>query len=181
MSTDDATARHRSGRRGSGVARWVWALPLTLVVVAALVVGWTVLIRGAGDDDTPTCINGDLPLAVWADPATVQDADAVVARYAATSPVVRDFCVRPTVVVRANTDAAAAYAARTPGSAAVWLPVGTDILAGLPGVPADPPVVAETTDGAPVPLVVFGSSDAVDEDAARAGADLLKTVGGEKN
>lgn len=173
---DGTTARHRSGDRGPGVARWVWALPLTVVVVAALVVGWTVLVRGSGEDAAPACIDGDLPLVVWADPATEAAARAVVDGYAASGPVVRDFCVRPTVEVRTDADATSAYAARTPGSAAVWVPADPALAVGLPGAPTGPPAEIRTPDGTSVPLVVLGSSDAVGEDAARAGADLLRSV-----
>lgn len=175
-SRDVSRARHRSGRRGRGVAGWVWVLPVVVVLLAALVAGWFTLIRDDPEDETPQCINGDLSLTAWVDPAAEVAARDLLEKYSATSPVVRDYCVHPVVEIRPTAEAAAAYNARTPGSAAVWFPVGDSAWSGVAGAPPDPPVVATTADGAPVSLVVFGSSGAVAEDSARAGADLLRTV-----
>lgn len=170
--------RHRDGRRGSGIATWVWVTPLALLLVLGLVLGWLALSRGEDADPGEDCFAGDLTLVIWADPAAEQKAGEIAANYAATAPVVRDYCVRPQVVVKTTEDAAAAYGAGELESAAVWLPVGLDALTGLPGAPEDPPVVAETSGGQPVPLVVLGSSPTVTETTARAGADLLRSIVG---
>ncbi|AGP30704.1 hypothetical protein [Corynebacterium terpenotabidum] len=167
---------HGSGRRG--LARWVWVTPLALVVLIALVVSW----MGLSRDDEPTeeteCIAGNLTLMVWADPAAESTAQEITADYLAGAPVVRDFCVIPQIEVRPTADAAADYLDGSPGAAAVWFPAGTVDLTGMPGAPTDPPVVGSTPDNVPVPLIAFGSSSAVTEDAARAAADLLRSVTG---
>lgn len=180
------TPRHRSTGRRRGVATWVWAAPLAVVVIVALVLGWFTLSRGAGDGDVSDCLAGDLDLVVWADPAAEPTARELVDTYAATDPVVRDHCIHARVEVMDTASADEAYRSATAAGpsdgtttvAPVWLPVGTGLTAGLAGAPEVPPVVGSTVDGQPVPLVVFGSSPAVPEDQARAGADFARVVAG---
>lgn len=167
-------ARHRSGTRGRGVATWVWVTPLAVTVIIAAVVGWLFLIRGADDPAGDGCISGDLVLQVWAAPASGEVARHSVDAYGATGPVVRDRCIRPEVTTLSNDEALAAYRSGAPDAAAVWFPEGTVDLTGLPGAPADAPVIGQTPTGTPVPVAVFGSSASVGEDAARAGADMLR-------
>ncbi|MDN6438645.1 MAG: hypothetical protein L0K27_04170 [Corynebacterium nuruki] len=164
----------RQGRGGRKVAAWVWVTPLVIVVIAVLVVGWLALIRDRGDDSAQACLSGDLTLQVWSDPAAEPSALQLVDGYNAGSPVVRDHCVRATVEVKDTPAAVDAYRAGAPGVAPVWFPATAGDAAGLPGAPATVPV-AHTAAG-DVPVVAFGSSPAVEEDAARAAADFVGTV-----
>lgn len=170
----------QGGRRG--IAAWVWAVPLTVVIIAALVVGWVFLVRGSKDDggDANGCLAGDLTLLVWADPAAAQTAEHLVDNYNASSPVVRDHCVRALTEVKPTAEVVEAYRGGAPGVAPVWFPLTAGDAAGLPGAPAEVPVVpgdgdGGSTDGAgDLPVVAFGSSPAVDEDTARAAADFVR-------
>jgi hypothetical protein len=172
---DEGQHRGAGGRR-RGVAAWVWAAPLALVVVAACVVGWYFLARGASDDDTSAddCLAGDLTLLVWADPVAQATAGDLVDSYNAGSPVVRDHCVRALLEVRPVQEAVDAYRSAQPDVAPVWFPVAAPDAAGLPGAPETVPVLPAEDGGRP--LVVFGSSPSVDEDEARAAADFGRTV-----
>lgn len=191
-NTGASHPRHRSqGQRRRqnpsqrrGLAAWVWRTPLAIVLVGGLVFGWLCLTRDSRDNNTHSaateCLLGDLTLTIWADPAVEKTASDLAKRYADTAPVVRDYCVHPHVEVKDTAVAIGDYRAVIPGAAAVWLPITTDIaidqISELPGAPENPPVVATTPEGNPIPLVVFGSSPAVSEDTARAGADLLRII-----
>lgn len=168
--------RHASARRSRGVATWVWAVPVAVVVITAVFIGWLALSRDDNDTDASGCIAGDLGLLVWADPAAQDTARSLVDAYAAADPVVRDFCVRPRLEIKDTAAAVDEYRSAVPGVAPVWLPAGTELTAGLAGAPEDPPVVGTTAEGLPVPLVAFGSSPMVQEDQARAAADFLRTA-----
>lgn len=167
--------RHASARRSRGVATWVWAVPVAVVVIIAVFIGWLALSRD-DNSDASGCIAGDLGLLVWADPATEDTARSLVDAYAAADPVVRDFCVRPRLEIKDTAAAVDEYRSAMPGVAPVWLPAGSELTAGLAGAPEDPPVVGTTAEGLPVPLVAFGSSPMVQEDQARAAADFLRTA-----
>lgn len=164
--------RQGGGRRK--VAAWVWVTPLVIVAIGVLVVGWLALIRDRGDDSAQSCLAGDITLQVWSDPAAEPSAQQLVDGYNAGSPVVRDHCVRATVEVKDTPGAVDAYRAGAPGVAAVWFPATAADVTGLPGAPVTVPV-AHTAAG-DVPVVAFGSSPAVGEDAARAAADFVGTM-----
>lgn len=154
---------------------------MTVLAVVALVIGWIALSRdgGDGDSDASGCISGDMELLVWTDPAAESTARMLVDRYAATDPVVRDHCVHARVELRDTESALDAYRSEAAGVAPVWLPVGDGLTDGLTGAPEETPVVGNTDDGRPVQLAVFGSSPAVPEEQARAGADFSRvTTGG---
>lgn len=168
--------RHASAHRSRGVATWVWAVPVTVVIVIAVFIGWLALSRDDNDSDASGCISGDLGLRVWADPAAEDTARSLVDAYAASEPVVRDFCVQPQLEIKDTAAAVDEYRSAIPGVAPAWLPAGTGLTAGLAGAPEDPPVVGTTAEGLPVPLVAFGSSPMVQEDQARAAADFVRAA-----
>lgn len=192
MTNAHSGPRHQhSGRRRShvrsqrrGLATWVWVTPLTILLAIGLVFGWLSLSRDSRDSEaknaTTTCFLGDLTLIVWSDPTTQETARDLAEKYSLTTPAVRDYCILPRVEVKDTIAAINGYRAESPGAAAVWLPdtsqIGIDQISTLPGGPANPPIVAETPEGQPVPLVIFGSSPSVSEDAARAGADMLRVI-----
>jgi hypothetical protein len=170
--------RHASARRSRGMATWVWAVPVTVVVVIAVVIGWLALSRDDEDSEASGCLAGDLGLLVWADPAAEDTARSLVDAYAATGPVVHDYCVQPQLKIKDTATAVEEYRSTMPGVAPVWLPAGTELTAGLAGAPEDPPVVGTTAEGLPVPLVAFGSSPMVQEDQARAASDFSRASTG---
>lgn len=103
--------RHSSGKnnyRLSGGA--VLVLVVVLALLAALV--WFLANRGgddraAGSDVEPACVSGELSLPIASDNAEV--ADELIEAYAASSPVVRDFCIAPEL--SGGLDEAAVYIA----------------------------------------------------------------------
>ncbi|MFD8879301.1 hypothetical protein [Corynebacterium xerosis] len=96
--------RHSDGQPNYRVAKGPLILLLVVILVGALVFAWFALrasdrdALGAGEN----CVKGDLTLVIAADPAVAglvrDDADA----WAATDPVVRDYCVRPQVTVNGS-------------------------------------------------------------------------------
>lgn len=123
--------RHSDGKPNYRVATGPLILVLVAILVGAAAVGWWMLRdsteegRLAGGE----CSKGDLTMYVAADPAVVGEVEDLATRYAGTNPVVRDHCVRPTVVdmgSRQVVDAVAgAEDAGEPGGAmlpAVWVP-----------------------------------------------------------
>ena len=99
------------------MASWVMAAVVAVIALLALLAWW--LWPGgtaddvAGDAAATGCIQGDMPLPVAADAASEQAARELIESWAATNPVVRDYCVQPTYVD--DVSLAAAYVGITDG------------------------------------------------------------------
>lgn len=105
--------RHSDGKPNYRVATGPLILLLAAILVGAAAVGWWMLRDGAEEGRLAggDCRKGDLTMYVAADPAVVAEVEDLARRYAATNPVVRDHCVRPTVVDMGSRQVADAVAA----------------------------------------------------------------------
>ncbi len=86
--TDDAHRR--------GISRGVVVAFFGVMVVAALVVAWTLLgdrISADGEDAAQACVEGPATITVLADPDLARPLRTIAATYNATKPVIRDRCV----------------------------------------------------------------------------------------
>lgn len=92
-------AKHASGKNNYRLSGELIALLVVLVLIAAAVIWW---LTSRGDDagsteaQTKDCVAGELVL-----PVTASDkgaGQALVDAYGASSPVVRDYCVKPQLV-----------------------------------------------------------------------------------
>ncbi|WJZ17870.1 hypothetical protein CGUA_06500 [Corynebacterium guangdongense] len=132
------------------MASWVIAAVVAVVALLALLAWW--LWPGGSADDlagdadgaqATECIQGDMTLPVAADAASEQAARELVESWAATDPVVRDYCVQPTYVD--DVSLAAVYVGITDGPLA-------DANRGT--------ATADTTPVAAIPVGVAGAPDA---------------------
>lgn len=108
-------ARHSSGKNNYALSGGVIAALLAAVVLVGIGVTYLATrdfsASSPGTDTAASCVAGDLELPVAASDKEV--GQSLVDAYAATDPVVRDFCVRPTLV-ESLTDAAVYIAPNTP-------------------------------------------------------------------
>ncbi|WP_295624479.1 vWA domain-containing protein [uncultured Corynebacterium sp.] len=93
--------RHADGQPNYRVAKGPLILLLVAILVGALAAAWWVL---SNDDDDGLgadgeCIKGDLTLIVGADPSVIGAARDKVREWGESGPVVRDYCVRPQLMV----------------------------------------------------------------------------------
>lgn len=104
------------------MAGWVIAAAVALIAVIALLVWWLWPGTGSGTDtdaaatdaDPAECIQGDLTLPVASDAASAEATLSLIESWAATDPVVRDYCVTPEMTD--DVESAAAYVGITDGA-----------------------------------------------------------------
>lgn len=91
--------RHSTGNNNYSLAKEVIALLVAIALVIAAVVAWLFL-RDNGEnsaaDEQAECVSGDLRLPVAA--ASKAVGEQLIDDYAASNPVVRDYCVKPEYV-----------------------------------------------------------------------------------
>lgn len=133
-------SRHAATDSPTRLAAWIWVV-LAALLIAAVVVAWTVISGDDEDSTTAECIDGDQELLVWVDPAAAEIAEQLVDDYNEASPVVRDRCITATYEVRPTADAVRAYREGMPGVAPVWIPAGTGFIPDLSGAPGRVPIV----------------------------------------
>ncbi|EEI16595.1 VWA domain-containing protein [Corynebacterium lipophiloflavum] len=107
-------ARHASGKNNYALSGGVIAALVAAVLLIGALVAF-VATRGESDavavDESPACVAGELSLPVAATDAAV--ATSLIDAYASANPVVRDFCITPTLV-ESIADAAVYIAPNTP-------------------------------------------------------------------
>lgn len=96
--------RHSDGKPNYNVAKGPLILLLAVILIAALVFAWLQVRDSRKEEDAggKNCVKGDLTLSVAADPAVAGLVRGLVDDWAATSPVVRDYCVRPQLAVNGS-------------------------------------------------------------------------------
>ncbi|WP_296144887.1 vWA domain-containing protein [uncultured Corynebacterium sp.] len=91
--------RHSTGKNNYSLSKEVIALLVAIALVIAAVVAWLFL-RDNGEnsaaDEQAECVSGDLRLPVSA--ASKSVGEQLIDDYAASNPVVRDYCVKPEYV-----------------------------------------------------------------------------------
>lgn len=91
--------RHSTGKNNYSLSKEVIALLVAIALVIAAVVAWLFL-RDNGEnsaaDEQAECVSGDLRLPVAA--ASKSVGEQLIDDYAASKPVVRDYCVKPEYV-----------------------------------------------------------------------------------
>ena len=80
-------SRHAATDSPTRLAAWIWVV-LAALLIAAVVVAWTVISGDDEDSTTAECIDGDQELLVWVDPAAAEIAEQLVDDYNDASPVV---------------------------------------------------------------------------------------------
>lgn len=107
-------ARHASGKNNYALSGGVIAALVVAVLLFGVAIAF-VSTRGDGDTEAsgqaPACVAGDLALPVAATDQAV--ASSLIDAYSNVNPVVRDFCVEPTLV-ESIADAAVYIAPNTP-------------------------------------------------------------------
>lgn len=96
--------RHSDGKPNYRVAKGPLISLLAAILVGAMIFAWVTLRTSDGDDPgiSADCSKGDLTLVVAADPAVAGVVREQVDAWAATDPVVREYCVRPQVTVNGS-------------------------------------------------------------------------------
>lgn len=96
--------RHSDGKPNYRVAKGPLISLLAAILVGAMIFAWATLRTSDGDDPgiSADCSKGDLTLVVAADPAVAGVVREQVDAWAATDPVVREYCVRPQVTVNGS-------------------------------------------------------------------------------
>lgn len=110
--------RHSTGKNNYSLSKEVIAVLAVIALLIAAVIAWLALRGGSGSGETDTnaageqeCVAGDLALPVAAANKTV--GEQLVEDYAASHPVVRDYCVTPKYVEKLE-DAAVYVAPLSP-------------------------------------------------------------------
>lgn len=141
--------RHSTGKNNYSLSKGLIALIVAVIVLLAAIAAWLFLrdnTTGRGTDtaadEQPGCVAGDLPLPIAA--ANKAVGDTLIEDYAASNPVVRDYCVKPEIVD--TIDEAAVYVA--PRS-----PITDNELAAAQrsAATSEPPAVHATTVGVAAP------------------------------
>ncbi|WP_257158198.1 VWA domain-containing protein [Corynebacterium cystitidis] len=89
--------RHSSGENNYKLSRGLSATLIALVLIIALIAWFFFLREDSGEDQAqPNCISGDLTLPI----ATTNEeiTQPLIEAYAASQPIVRDYCVTPKLV-----------------------------------------------------------------------------------
>lgn len=157
---------HRSGTSSRGIARWLIAAVVAVVVVAAVAVGMVWLSgRSAqeGRDAAASCVKGDLPVHVAAAPALVESLRRVAEAFNASGTVSADYCAKIDV---AGIDSPVALAAlsgtwdpKLGPVPSVWIPESTVWTARLTvSKPAELSGQPVSIASSPVVLAVRGSA-----------------------
>lgn len=96
--------RHSDGKPNYRVAKGPLISLLAAILVGSMIFSWATLRTSDGDDPgiSADCSKGDLTLVVAADPAVAGVVREQVDAWAATDPVVREYCVRPQVTVNGS-------------------------------------------------------------------------------
>ncbi len=182
--------RHSDGKPNYRVAKGPLIVVLVAILVGAMIFAWFALRAsereelGAGGK----CVKGDLTLVVTADPAVAGAVRDKVNEWAATEPVVRDYCVRPQVtvngsqqildVIREQGDGGGAGGAGgfKPVLPAVWVPADDSFVEAARGagtVGAD----GDIARFAPEPVGLAVRSDRAPELEGKSWTDLAGTEG----
>lgn len=176
--------RHSSGKSNYAIAGWMWAAILALLVVAALVFGWSALNQANTErSSTAQCPEGEHSLTVWTGQSHVEQAEHLASQYNDETRVVQDSCIKAKVVPMADSaamdklkGAATTGDAPTKDVAGVWIPddpqrVASTFKDAAVGVSdAKAPVVDNAT------IFALSNGAAVSELASRAGSDFTSFV-----
>jgi hypothetical protein len=171
--------RHADDQRSRGVARWVVIGTAVVVILAAISVGYLIVMRDSGKADA-VC-DSRVTVAVAAGPAVSPALGAAIRAYNAKQPVVRSLCVSASLTTVADRTALAGLTGTWPadgGAApALWIPDDQAYLAALDAARPDVAAGHPTDPAAWSPVVLAVRND----DAAALGslrwADLPGAVG----
>src|SRR5699024_6815563 len=125
-------ARHANGENNFKVAGWVWAVLIAVVLVTALIIGWSAVSKHNQETvAAEECAEGDYALSVWAAPKGKQAPEERASAYNDADRVVADHCVTAAVSEVADRGGLSKLgsefpAAWVPDAAAAVLPAGED-------------------------------------------------------
>lgn len=165
-------ARHASGENSFKVAGWVWAVLVAVVLVTALIIGWSAVSKNnQASVAAEECAEGDYALSVWAAPKAKAAAEELAKAYNDADRVVADHCVTASISEVADRDGLSKLGSEVP---AAWVP--EDAAAVLPAAKRHGVRVAgrETpTVGDPArPVLRLEAGDQVPELGQRAASDF---------
>lgn len=115
-------ARHASGENNFKVAGWVWAVLIAVVLVTALIIGWSVVSKNNQTSvAAEECAEGDYELSVWAAPQAKAAAEELAKAYNDADRIVADHCVTASISEVADRDGLSKLDSEVP---AAWVPEG---------------------------------------------------------
>ena len=165
-------ARHASGENNFKVAGWVWAVLIAVVLVTALIIGWSAVSKNNQETvAAEECAEGDYELSVWAAPQAKAAAEELAKAYNDANRIVADHCVTASISEVADRDGLAKLdsevpAAWVPEDAAAVLPAAKDH--GVRAAGNDVPNVGEPAR----PVLRLEAGDRVPELGQRAASDF---------
>lgn len=165
-------ARHASGENNFKVAGWVWAVLIAVVLVTALIIGWSAVSKNNQETvAAEECAEGDYELSVWAAPKAKAAAEELVNAYNDADRVVADHCVTAAVSEVGDRDGLAKLDAEVPAAwvpedAAAVLPAAKDH--GVRAAGSKAPTVGEPAR----PVLRLEAGDRVPELGQRAASDF---------
>jgi hypothetical protein len=171
--------RHADDQRSRGIARWVVIGAAVVVILAAISVGYLIVVRNS-DKSSAVC-DSRVTVAVAAGPTVSPAVSSAISAYNAKAPVVRSLCVSATVTTVTDRNALAGLTGSWPSGAgappALWIPDDQAYLAALDATRPDVAAGHPTDPAAWSPVVLAVRND----DAAALGslrwADLPAAVG----
>lgn len=115
-------ARHASGENNFKVAGWVWAVLIAVVLVTALIIGWSAVSKNNQTSvAAEECAEGDYELSVWAAPQAKAAAEELAKAYNDADRIVADHCVTASISEVADRDGLSKLDSEVP---AAWVPEG---------------------------------------------------------
>lgn len=165
-------ARHASGEKNFKVAGWVWTVLIAVIVVTALIIGWSAVNRdNEASVGAQQCAEGDYELSVWAAPEAKSAAEDLVSSYNDADRVVADHCVTAAVNEISDQDGLGKLGDEAP---AAWIPAD----AGKVVPEAEKRDVHLAGDTAPMlgkparPLLRLSAGDRIEEIGQRTATDI---------
>lgn len=165
-------ARHASGENNFKVAGWVWALLIAVVLVTALIIGWSAVSKNnQATVAAEECAEGDYELSLWAAPQAKAAAEELAKAYNDADRVVADHCVTASISEVADRDGlfkldSEVPPAWVPEDAAAVLPAAMDHCVRAAG--SEAPTVGEPAR----PVLRLEAGDRVPELGQRAASDF---------
>ncbi len=120
------SSRHASDGARRGIAPWIIVTVVTVLVVAAVVIGYVLITRDSGEGTAAGSCTSEVILPVVASPGSSAAIVAAAGAFDATKPVARSACVTTAVTTLPGPDTeqalAGGWTAQASPAPAVWVP-----------------------------------------------------------
>ena len=133
--------KHASGKTTFALAGWIYAfIALVVIILLGAAVMLFAFSQTQQNDSAQAqdCQRGPAQLRIVSDPAALPLVEDYVKKYNATNPVVKDHCVKASVLTQSTSAALATLNSPAGPLPAAWVPVGADSISRLSGKGATP-------------------------------------------